>query len=48
MKRTLTLAALSVFLIFCSLVFSQTIAIKAGHFIDPASGKASKDQLLSC
>lgn len=45
MKKYFTLITL-LMLIICSLVYGQTVAIKAGHLIDPASGKSSKDQIV--
>ena len=46
MKKYFTLTILLMSLIICSFIHGQTVAIKAGHLIDPSSGKATKDQII--
>ena len=46
MKKYFTLTILLMSLIMCSFIYGQTVAIKAGHLVDPADGKAAKDQII--
>ena len=46
MKRFFTFTTHLLFLVICSFIYGQTVAIKAGHLIDPANGKVSNDQII--
>ncbi len=46
MKKYFTITTLVMSLAICSFAYSQTVAIKAGHLIDPAKGKAAKGQII--
>ncbi|MCH8287043.1 amidohydrolase family protein [candidate division KSB1 bacterium] len=46
MKRYTILLALLVSLSICSSIYSQTLAIKAGHLIDPSDGTVKVDQII--
>jgi len=46
MNRNFISLTLLLSMTICSFGYSQTVAIKAGHLIDPASGKAARDQII--
>ena len=46
MKRNCIVIAILVFLFISPFAYGQTVAIKAGHLIDPANGKTTNDQII--
>lgn len=46
MKRTAIITTLLLSCFICTFVYSQTVVIKVGHLIDPATGKVMQDQII--